>query len=269
MDDDRPGDLELLLADARPLDRHGADRERPQPHGRDVSFPLEGKVVRRRIVDPVFYDKEGSAAECLMPVHFETALQTARGTAGSRRRAPRNHQPRHDRSARTSERRRVHGRGQGCAGTRPADRAAQQRRLGRCQGVVALDRSMAHPLPAGKNGGSSPPPAPGAGTDPFASPSMSPTCARSSGSKATMRARRAAQGLLARSPRPRTMSRERCGACVSPRSPPSSTSSARSRMSSTSMCSAPMRTYAWEWLIVNGRATAAIRPFGRQPVPAV
>jgi sarcosine oxidase, subunit gamma len=27
--------------------------------------------------------------------------------------------------------------------------------------------------------------------------------------------------------------------------------------------------FAWEWLMVNGRATAAIRPFGGQPVPAV
>lgn len=28
-------------------------------------------------------------------------------------------------------------------------------------------------------------------------------------------------------------------------------------------------TYAWDWLLANGRAAAAIRPFGRQPVPPV
>jgi len=27
--------------------------------------------------------------------------------------------------------------------------------------------------------------------------------------------------------------------------------------------------YAWDWLLVNARAAAAVRPFGRQPVPAV
>jgi sarcosine oxidase subunit alpha len=28
--------------------------------GETISFPLEGKVVRAKITDPVFYDKEGS-----------------------------------------------------------------------------------------------------------------------------------------------------------------------------------------------------------------
>jgi sarcosine oxidase subunit alpha len=28
--------------------------------GETLSFPLEGKVVKAKIVDPVFYDKEGS-----------------------------------------------------------------------------------------------------------------------------------------------------------------------------------------------------------------
>ena len=28
--------------------------------GETLSFPLEGKVVRAKITDPVFYDKEGS-----------------------------------------------------------------------------------------------------------------------------------------------------------------------------------------------------------------
>ena len=32
--------------------------------GENLSFPLENKVVKAEIVDPVFYDKEG-AAECL------------------------------------------------------------------------------------------------------------------------------------------------------------------------------------------------------------
>jgi sarcosine oxidase subunit gamma len=27
--------------------------------------------------------------------------------------------------------------------------------------------------------------------------------------------------------------------------------------------------YAWDWLLANGRAAAAIKPFGRQPIPAV
>ena len=83
-------------------------------------------------------------------------------------------------------------------GTRPADRSAQQRRLGRCQGVVALDRSMARSLPAGKNSGASPPPAQGAGTDPF----VRRRCLRHARDHPDRRRRcalRAAQGLFARS----------------------------------------------------------------------
>ena len=47
--------------------------------GETLSFPLEGKVVTARIVDPVFYDKEGTPPECLSRLARRLALGDREG----------------------------------------------------------------------------------------------------------------------------------------------------------------------------------------------